>query len=956
MSGDYSRKRFNPEKHYQGVLRQQGRVDLDADWNEYVDLQDRHWRAESIDAIGRCGVSFQTPDGFKIQIAASQLMIGQGRIYVDGLLAENHGANSQFNSTLEENYGTAPIPVTEQPYGGGTIEVPENVRSLVYLDVWRREVTHLQDPQLIESAVNIDTMTRYQTAWQVKLLDDIDSGVNCQTDLADIAKWRQENLPTSARLTTSTVAVTTGSDLCLVPPSGGYRGLENHLYRVEVHDVASTGEVWVKWSRDNAHVGSEIVEVLTDQPGVKVASLGHDDTLRFNIGDWVEITSDKREFEGRAGDMRMITGIDTDLTLTFTGALSGDLEVAHHLRVNRWDQIGNDLTSDGLIELTASKPSFVLEHGIRVELSVPAGGSARVGDYWCFAARTADADIERLDQAPPEGLHHHYCKLAIIEANGDVVDCRPVFPALTEMVSLFYVSGDGQEGQEALQGQALPKPIQVGLANGKRPVVGAAVRFHVKGGNGNLTAGTSSGIDINVVTDSLGVASCVWTLDGANQSQQVEAMLADGSHLPVRFNATLSQPGGAEPGIHVQKISLGGKALGNDTEVTVAELASGIIITCDENPFHGSVFNKPVCFVTVELPFQWKTDIVGFQPLILAADVNSELGSIFWQATTETKSWLETWPFKSDQKRGDRLLARLTLKGNFIWSEKDPNLYLDGEFFGEQAAGQVITAVKFPSGDGRRGGDLEMWFWLVEGKAIDVTVTIKPTTASVALGKQVDFAVIVEGTTDKLVEMKLDPPGAGTIKQSIANPEAWTYTAPQTIPLINPVRIVAKSIADPTKTATAEALVLQGQQDIAIAIAPLKEELAPLGQKDFTVTVQGGDVAKVEMHVNGVVNGNLKVGTLTPAPQKGLGVWIYTAPQTVPTPNVMNIVATSQEDTTKSATAQVTIQSSNPKLGPTGSTNPTTGENEGGTGSSESKKPDRGSRPTPVRRPRRPRT
>ena len=47
MSGDYSRKRFNPENHYQGVLRQQGRVDLDADWNEYVDLQDRHWRAET---------------------------------------------------------------------------------------------------------------------------------------------------------------------------------------------------------------------------------------------------------------------------------------------------------------------------------------------------------------------------------------------------------------------------------------------------------------------------------------------------------------------------------------------------------------------------------------------------------------------------------------------------------------------------------------------------------------------------------------------------------------------------------------------------------------------------------------------------------------------------------------------------------------------------------------------
>ena len=66
MSGDYSRKRFNPEKHYQGVLRQQGRVDLDAEWNEYVDLQDRRWRAETIDVIGRCGVPSETPDGFKI--------------------------------------------------------------------------------------------------------------------------------------------------------------------------------------------------------------------------------------------------------------------------------------------------------------------------------------------------------------------------------------------------------------------------------------------------------------------------------------------------------------------------------------------------------------------------------------------------------------------------------------------------------------------------------------------------------------------------------------------------------------------------------------------------------------------------------------------------------------------------------------------------------------------------
>jgi hypothetical protein len=33
MSGDYSRVRFDPKKHFSGVLMQQGRVQLDADWN-----------------------------------------------------------------------------------------------------------------------------------------------------------------------------------------------------------------------------------------------------------------------------------------------------------------------------------------------------------------------------------------------------------------------------------------------------------------------------------------------------------------------------------------------------------------------------------------------------------------------------------------------------------------------------------------------------------------------------------------------------------------------------------------------------------------------------------------------------------------------------------------------------------------------------------------------------------
>ncbi|MGZ8323247.1 MAG: hypothetical protein ACXWVC_09200 [Rhodoplanes sp.] len=57
----------------------------------------------------------------------------------------------------------------------------------------------------------------------------------------------------------------------------------------------------------------------------------------------------------------------------------------------------------------------------------PAG--FRAGDYWVFAARTVDASVERLDRAPPRGIHHHYARLGIWDvAAGTVTDCRNPWP------------------------------------------------------------------------------------------------------------------------------------------------------------------------------------------------------------------------------------------------------------------------------------------------------------------------------------------------------------------------------------------------------------------------------------------------------------------------------------------------------------------------------------------------
>ena len=90
MPGDYSRVTFKRENFYSGVLKQQGRVELDADDNEQLAIQHYRDQTEAIDIIGQAGVPKKN-DGFKIGVAAGghDLTIKKGRFYLDGLLCES---------------------------------------------------------------------------------------------------------------------------------------------------------------------------------------------------------------------------------------------------------------------------------------------------------------------------------------------------------------------------------------------------------------------------------------------------------------------------------------------------------------------------------------------------------------------------------------------------------------------------------------------------------------------------------------------------------------------------------------------------------------------------------------------------------------------------------------------------------------------------------------------------
>src|SRR5262245_5429264 len=181
----------NPLLDYAAVELKQGGVLLDADANELVAILDRRLRALAGDVLGRATVGANTPDAFRITLAAGGLNIGRGRLYVDGLLAENHGAadpaQREFDDLMAETRFTKPVPYDAQPYLPAAPALPRAGRHLVYLDVWNREVTHLERPDLVETAVGVETSSRLQTVWQVRVLaEEAAAGTTCASPDADL--------------------------------------------------------------------------------------------------------------------------------------------------------------------------------------------------------------------------------------------------------------------------------------------------------------------------------------------------------------------------------------------------------------------------------------------------------------------------------------------------------------------------------------------------------------------------------------------------------------------------------------------------------------------------------------------------------------------------------------------------------------------------------------------------
>jgi hypothetical protein len=519
MRGDFSRETFAVEKHFAGLLIQQGRVPIDADPNEQLAIQRHRDYTEAEDVIGPCGAP-KHDAGFLVQPTpdGQDLVISAGRFYVHGRMCELEstpvpatwksatdvavdiwhvdGADFAPNQYVELSatavtpmvvrvvtaaqatrqltlassvaaFQTAaglrvrrlttyltqpdlPDPAYASPPGPQPpkLVLPDGAY-IVYLDVWPRHVTALDDESIREKALGgPDTATRIKTVWQLKLWPGPDDGdpLGDDTDCATATGWDDLATPPTGRANARTKPGPVTDDPCVLPPGAGYLGLENQLYRIEIHEggVLGTNPITFVWSRDNGSV----VKAITPIPSTTFFTVdtGPDDVLGLANGQWVEQVDDAVELNAVARDLFQFQIDPVTAAVTLNFPVTQD----RHPQLRRWDSPGQvDVPSppvgDGWLDL---------EDGIQVRFEP---GSYRRGDYWLIPARTVLGDIEwprdGAGTAVPQlrrGVRHQYCRVGVLHVAGsslEVDDCRPLFPPLGEVKSSYtcctFTVGDG---------------------------------------------------------------------------------------------------------------------------------------------------------------------------------------------------------------------------------------------------------------------------------------------------------------------------------------------------------------------------------------------------------------------------------------------------------------------------------------------------------------------------------
>ncbi len=425
MKTQISRDSFHADKRYSGIYQQQGRMLVDADWNELVDLVKNRLDEALADVI-RQGAP---RSGGVLDFSTVPPRIRWGRLYADGIQAELRPRVTP---------GT-PTPVTfdftrQQDFPGVEAIVPSG-NYILYADLWERPVISLEDETLRDPGLHgADTCTRTRTMTQVKW---------CPVAV-DPENAAQNPTIGTAGLDLSLRQTGTGDEAG--DPCGGTAGVldlktGNYLFRVEVHHVAGAAAnpdaVVLKWSAEN---GAEQHLVRAD--GALVDTVPPE----FKSGDWVyELYSGISETH-LGVQHAAAAGFPARFDLIADGYPAVIPNAAQYVR--RWDgycrltRVGTVWSAagkDGAVALTqvsSSTGDDIATHG---DVKFEAGGvkiflnnmilslaldgrTFLAGDFWQAMVRdnTADGDQVQLYSREPMGIRHHYITLARFQAGAMV--------------------------------------------------------------------------------------------------------------------------------------------------------------------------------------------------------------------------------------------------------------------------------------------------------------------------------------------------------------------------------------------------------------------------------------------------------------------------------------------------------------------------------------------------------
>ncbi|MBS2021171.1 MAG: Ig-like domain-containing protein, partial [Deltaproteobacteria bacterium] len=164
-----------------------------------------------------------------------------------------------------------------------------------------------------------------------------------------------------------------------------------------------------------------------------------------------------------------------------------------------------------------------------------------------------------------------------------------------------------------------------------------------------------------------------------------------------------------------------------------------------------------------------------------------------------------------------------------------------------------------------------------------VSISVSPQTIQLDTSATQQFTANVTGASNTGVTWAITESGGGTVTSG------GLYTAPAAGGVYH---LVVTSAADTSKTATATITVV-AQTVVGISVSPTAPSVAVSATQQFTATVTGTSNTDVTWSITqGAAGGTITSGGL------------YTAPATTGT---YNVVATSAADTSKSASATVTV-------------------------------------------------